>query len=110
MTAIAMRRQNHERSFRTPLSLTDRLFNKNKVCQLLRRLPDYCLGSININLSKDLISNQVETDTLRLYGVAALDGLDKNNTVSNVAAISHIYFKFIPFDSIIPHFPKLRVR
>lgn len=53
---------------------------------------------------------EVETDTLRLYGAAALDGLDKNNTVSNVAAISHIYFKFIPYDSIVPHFPKLRVR
>ena len=52
----------------------------------------------------------METDTLRLYGPGALDGLDKNNIVANVAAISHIYFKFIPFDDIVPHFPKLRVR
>ena len=52
----------------------------------------------------------MDNDTLRLYGASALDGIDKNGTVANVSAITQIYFKFIPYDSIVPHFPKLRVR
>jgi len=89
----------------------DAILNAEKKWQLDYDPSQQCIDEKPVTFENGMSHyTEVETDTLRLYGPGALDGLDKNNTVANVAAISHIYFKFIPFDDIVTHFPKLRVR
>ncbi|GFO31885.1 leucine-rich repeat-containing protein 49-like protein [Plakobranchus ocellatus] len=53
---------------------------------------------------------QIEGDTLSLYGPQSLDAFDRNWGVQVAGAVSTIVFKFIDFDAIVRQLPKIRVR
>ncbi|XP_005090720.3 leucine-rich repeat-containing protein 49, partial [Aplysia californica] len=53
---------------------------------------------------------QIEGDTLSLYGPQSLDAFDRNWGVQAAGAVNVIVFKFIDFDAIVKQLPKIRVR
>ncbi|XP_059163229.1 leucine-rich repeat-containing protein 49-like isoform X2 [Physella acuta] len=53
---------------------------------------------------------QIEGDTLSLYGVQSLEAFDRNWGVQAAGTVNVIVFKFIDFDSIVKQLPKIRVR
>ena len=53
---------------------------------------------------------QIEGDTLSLYGPQSLEAFDRNWGMQAAGAVNTIVFKFIDFDSIVKQLPKIRVR
>ncbi|CAL1537613.1 unnamed protein product [Lymnaea stagnalis] len=53
---------------------------------------------------------QIEGDTLSLYGAQSLDAFERNWGVQAAGAVTVIVFKFIDFDAIVKQLSKIRVR
>ncbi|KAH9494929.1 Leucine-rich repeat-containing protein 49 [Bulinus truncatus] len=53
---------------------------------------------------------QIEGDTLSLYGVQSLDAFERNWGYQSAGAVNTIVFKFIDFDAIVKYLPKVRAR
>ncbi|BFY97135.1 hypothetical protein BsWGS_00175 [Bradybaena similaris] len=53
---------------------------------------------------------QIEGDTLSLYGLQSLDAFDRNWGIQAAGVVTVIIFKFIDFDAIVRQLPKIRVR
>ena len=52
----------------------------------------------------------LDGEVLNLYGSGAIPALDRNWGVQAAGHVTSISFKFIDFDHISPHFPKIRAR
>ncbi|XP_032870995.1 leucine-rich repeat-containing protein 49 isoform X2 [Amblyraja radiata] len=53
---------------------------------------------------------ELERDTLHLYGLGALESLERSWGVQSAAAVTTVSFMFIDFDEIIPMLPRLRIK
>ncbi|CAG5118268.1 unnamed protein product, partial [Candidula unifasciata] len=53
---------------------------------------------------------QIEGDTLSLYGSQSLEAFDRNWGIQAAGVVTVIIFKFIDFDAIVRQLPKIRVR
>lgn len=53
---------------------------------------------------------ELDGDTLRLFGVGALEALERGWGVQTAAAVTVITFRYISFDAIVPTLPRIRVK
>nr|XP_023675475.1 leucine-rich repeat-containing protein 49-like isoform X2 [Paramormyrops kingsleyae]XP_023675476.1 leucine-rich repeat-containing protein 49-like isoform X2 [Paramormyrops kingsleyae] len=53
---------------------------------------------------------ELSGDTLRLFGLGALDALDRSWAAQSPDSITTIAFRYIPFNAIVPMLPRVRVR
>lgn len=53
---------------------------------------------------------ELNGDTLRLFGLGALDALDGSGAAQSPDTITTIAFRYIPFNAIVPLLPRVRVR
>ncbi|RUS69701.1 hypothetical protein EGW08_022537 [Elysia chlorotica] len=94
----------------------DRVRSGSRRRGLENRLParnekDIGLANNNTVIGDGLnMLEQIEGDTLYLYGPQSLDAFDRNWGVQVAGAVSTIVFKFIDFDAIVRQLAKIRVR
>ncbi|KAM4743927.1 leucine-rich repeat-containing protein 49 [Anableps anableps] len=53
---------------------------------------------------------ELDGDTLRLFGLGALEALERGWGVQTAGAVTVITFRFINFDAIVPALPRIRVK
>lgn len=53
---------------------------------------------------------ELDGDTLRLFGLGALEALERGWGVQTAAAVTVITFRYISFDAIVPTLPRIRVK
>ncbi|KAI1889492.1 hypothetical protein AGOR_G00163440 [Albula goreensis] len=53
---------------------------------------------------------ELDGDTLRLFGLGALEALERGWGVQTAGAVTVITFRYIPFDAIVPLLPRIRVK
>ncbi|XP_061101674.1 leucine-rich repeat-containing protein 49-like isoform X1 [Conger conger] len=53
---------------------------------------------------------ELDGDTLRLFGLGALEALERGWGVQTAGAVTVITFRYIPFDAIVPTLPRIRVK
>ncbi|XP_054892995.1 leucine-rich repeat-containing protein 49 isoform X2 [Poeciliopsis prolifica] len=53
---------------------------------------------------------ELDGDTLRLFGLGALEALERGWGVQTAGAVTVIAFRFINFDAIVPTLPRIRVK
>ncbi|XP_043952296.1 leucine-rich repeat-containing protein 49 isoform X3 [Gambusia affinis] len=53
---------------------------------------------------------ELDGDTLRLFGLGALEALERGWGVQTAGAVNIITFRFINFDAIVPTLPRIRVK
>lgn len=53
---------------------------------------------------------ELDGDTLRLFGLGALEALERGWGAQTAGAVTVIAFRYIPFDAIAPTLPRIRVK
>nr|XP_020448057.1 leucine-rich repeat-containing protein 49 isoform X2 [Monopterus albus] len=53
---------------------------------------------------------ELDGDTLRLFGLGALEALERGWRVQTAGAVNVITFRYINFDAIVPTLPRIRVK
>lgn len=53
---------------------------------------------------------ELDGDTLRLFGLGALEALERGWGVQTAAAVTVVTFRYISFDAIVPTLPRIRVK
>lgn len=78
---------------------------------VLCRSPDGMLASglQGLSIAESHLA-ELERDTLHLYGLGALESLERSWGVQSAAAVTTVSFMFIDFDEIIPMLPRLRIK
>ncbi|XP_061621476.1 leucine-rich repeat-containing protein 49 isoform X3 [Phyllopteryx taeniolatus] len=67
-------------------------------------------GSVtSLSLSESHLA-ELDSDTLRLFGLGALDALERGWGVQTAGAVTVIAFRYIHFDAIVPMLPRIRVK
>lgn len=92
---------------------------KHTLCVLLTKTEQKCLccravetGSSSVqslSLSDSHLA-ELDGDTLRLFGLGALEALERGWGVQTAAAVTVITFRYISFDAIVPTLPRIRVK
>ncbi|MED6254876.1 hypothetical protein ATANTOWER_001435 [Ataeniobius toweri] len=67
-------------------------------------------GSVQSLSLSDSHLAELEGDTLRLFGLGALEALERGWGVQTAGAVTVIAFRFINFDVIVPTLPRIRVK
>ncbi|XP_069029946.1 leucine-rich repeat-containing protein 49 isoform X1 [Embiotoca jacksoni] len=67
-------------------------------------------GSIQSLSLSDSHLAELDGDTLRLFGLGALEALERGWGVQTAGAVTVITFRYINFDAIIPTLPRIRVK
>lgn len=76
----------------------------------LCRLVETGSGSVQSLLLSDTHLAELDGDTLRLFGLGALEALERGWGVQTAAAVTVITFRYISFDAIVPTLPRIRVK
>uniref|UniRef100_A0A3P9IAJ1 Leucine rich repeat containing 49 n=2 Tax=Oryzias latipes TaxID=8090 RepID=A0A3P9IAJ1_ORYLA len=63
----------------------------------------------SLSLSESHLA-ELDGDTLRLFGLGALEALERGWGVQTAGAVTVITFRYINFDGIIPSLPRIRVK
>ncbi|XP_061879359.1 leucine-rich repeat-containing protein 49 [Entelurus aequoreus] len=67
-------------------------------------------GSVqSLSLSESHLA-ELDGDTLRLFGLGALEALERSWGAQTAGAVTVITFRYIQFDAIVPTLPKIRVK
>ncbi|XP_024151398.1 leucine-rich repeat-containing protein 49 [Oryzias melastigma] len=67
-------------------------------------------GSVqSLSLSESHLA-ELDGDTLRLFGLGALEALERGWGVQTAGAVTVITFRYINFDAIVPSLPRIRVK
>ena len=76
----------------------------------LCRLVEAGSGSVqSLSLSDNHLA-ELDGDTLRLFGLGALEALERGWGVQTAGAVTVITFRYINFDAIVPTLPRIRVK
>ncbi|XP_038138516.1 leucine-rich repeat-containing protein 49 [Cyprinodon tularosa] len=67
-------------------------------------------GSVQSLSLSDSHLAELDGDTLRLFGLGALEALERGWGVQTAGAVTVIAFRFINFDAIVPTLPRIRVK
>ncbi|XP_037835708.1 leucine-rich repeat-containing protein 49 isoform X2 [Kryptolebias marmoratus] len=67
-------------------------------------------GSIQSLSLSDSHLAELDGDTLRLFGIGALEALERGWGVQTAGAVNVITFRYINFDAIVPTLPRIRVK
>uniref|UniRef100_A0A3Q2DYT4 Leucine rich repeat containing 49 n=1 Tax=Cyprinodon variegatus TaxID=28743 RepID=A0A3Q2DYT4_CYPVA len=79
-------------------------------CFFLPRLVETGSGSVQSLSLSDSHLAELDGDTLRLFGLGALEALERGWGVQTAGAVTVIAFRFINFDAIVPTLPRIRVK
>ncbi|AWP01933.1 putative leucine-rich repeat-containing protein 49 [Scophthalmus maximus] len=63
----------------------------------------------SLSLSESHLA-ELDGDTLRLFGLGALEALERGWGVQTAGAVTVITFRYISFDAIVPTLPRIRVK
>uniref|UniRef100_A0A665VPB5 Leucine rich repeat containing 49 n=1 Tax=Echeneis naucrates TaxID=173247 RepID=A0A665VPB5_ECHNA len=74
------------------------------------RLLDSGSGSVQSLSLSDSHLAELDGDTLRLFGLGALEALERGWGVQTAGAVTVITFRYINFDAIVPTLPRIRVK
>ncbi|CAL9702062.1 unnamed protein product [Knipowitschia caucasica] len=67
-------------------------------------------GSVqSLSMSESHLA-ELDGETLRLFGLGALEALERGWGVQTAAAVTVITFRYINFDAIVPTLPRIRVK
>lgn len=66
-------------------------------------------GVQSLSLSDSHLA-ELDGDTLRLFGLGALEALERGWGVQTAGAVTVITFRYINFDAIVPTLPRIRVK
>uniref|UniRef100_A0A8C4IHF7 Leucine-rich repeat-containing protein 49 n=1 Tax=Dicentrarchus labrax TaxID=13489 RepID=A0A8C4IHF7_DICLA len=72
--------------------------------------PDEPSGSVQSLSLSDSHLAELDGDTLRLFGLGALEALERGWGVQTAGAVTVITFRYINFDAIVPTLPRIRVK
>uniref|UniRef100_A0A672ZKL4 Leucine rich repeat containing 49 n=1 Tax=Sphaeramia orbicularis TaxID=375764 RepID=A0A672ZKL4_9TELE len=72
--------------------------------------PDEPSGSIQSLSMSDSHLAELDGETLRLFGLGALEALERGWGVQTAGAVTVITFRYINFDAIVPTLPRIRVK
>ncbi|XP_051235873.1 leucine-rich repeat-containing protein 49 isoform X2 [Dicentrarchus labrax] len=67
-------------------------------------------GSVQSLSLSDSHLAELDGDTLRLFGLGALEALERGWGVQTAGAVTVITFRYINFDAIVPTLPRIRVK
>ncbi|XP_047437575.1 leucine-rich repeat-containing protein 49 isoform X2 [Mugil cephalus] len=67
-------------------------------------------GSVQSLSLSDSHLAELDGDTLRLFGLGALEALERGWGVQTAGAVTVITFRYINFDAIVPTLPRLRIK
>ncbi|CAI5646138.1 unnamed protein product [Oreochromis niloticus] len=67
-------------------------------------------GSVQSLSLSDSHLAELDGDTLRLFGLGALEALERGWGVQTAGAVTVITFRYISFDAIVPTLPRIRVK
>ncbi|XP_070762610.1 leucine-rich repeat-containing protein 49 [Enoplosus armatus] len=67
-------------------------------------------GSVQSLSLSDSHLAELDGDTLRLFGLGALEALERGWGVQTAGAVTVITFRYINFDAILPALPRIRVK
>ncbi|XP_034041571.1 leucine-rich repeat-containing protein 49 isoform X2 [Thalassophryne amazonica] len=67
-------------------------------------------GSVQSLSLSDSHLAELDGDTLRLFGLGALEALERGWGVQTAGAVTVIAFRYISFDAIVPTLPRIRVK
>lgn len=84
-------------------------FTTISVC-VLHRLVEAGSGSVQSLSLSDSHLAELDGDTLRLFGLGALEALERGWGVQTAGAVTVITFRYINFDAIVPTLPRIRVK
>lgn len=73
----------------------------------LYRLVDSSVQSLSMS---DSHLAELDGDTLRLFGLGALEALERGWGVQTAGAVTVITFRYVNFDAIVPTLPRIRVK
>lgn len=76
----------------------------------LSRLVETGSGNVQSLSLSDSHLAELDGDTLRLFGLGALEALERGWGVQTAGAVNIITFRFINFDAIVPTLPRIRVK
>uniref|UniRef100_A0A3Q4GNB0 Leucine rich repeat containing 49 n=1 Tax=Neolamprologus brichardi TaxID=32507 RepID=A0A3Q4GNB0_NEOBR len=74
------------------------------------RLVEAGSGSVQSLSLSDSHLAELDGDTLRLFGLGALEALERGWGVQTAGAVTVITFRYINFDAIVPTLPRIRVK
>lgn len=74
------------------------------------RLVETGSGSIQSLSLSDSHLAELDGDTLRLFGLGALEALERGWGVQTAGAVTVITLRYINFDAIVPTLPRIRVK
>lgn len=74
------------------------------------RLVESGSGSIQSLSLSDSHLAELDGDTLRLFGLGALEALERGWGVQTAGAVTVITLRYINFDAIVPTLPRIRVK
>ncbi|XP_028299043.1 leucine-rich repeat-containing protein 49 isoform X2 [Gouania willdenowi] len=74
------------------------------------RLLEAGSGSVQSLSLSDCHLAELDGDTLRLFGLGALEALERGWGVQTAGAVTVITFRYINFDAIVPTMPRIRVK
>lgn len=74
------------------------------------RLVEAGSGSVQSLSLSDSHLAELDGDTLRLFGLGALEALERGWGVQTAGAVTVITFRYIIFDAIVPTLPRIRVK
>lgn len=80
------------------------------MCVRTYRLTETGSGSIQSLSLSDSHLAELDGDTLRLFGLGALEALERGWGVQTAGAVTVITFRYINFDAIVPTLPRIRVK
>ncbi|XP_044030324.1 leucine-rich repeat-containing protein 49 isoform X2 [Siniperca chuatsi] len=74
------------------------------------KLVETGIGSVQSLSLSDSHLAELDGDTLRLFGLGALEALERGWGVQTAGAVTVITFRYINFDTIVPTLPRIRVK
>ncbi|KAM9861420.1 leucine-rich repeat-containing protein 49 isoform 2-T2 [Aulostomus maculatus] len=74
------------------------------------KLVDTGSGSVQSLSLSDSHLAELDGDTLRLFGLGALEALERGWGAQTAGAVTVITFRYINFDAIVPTLPRIRVK
>uniref|UniRef100_A0A672IGV9 Leucine rich repeat containing 49 n=1 Tax=Salarias fasciatus TaxID=181472 RepID=A0A672IGV9_SALFA len=77
---------------------------------LAQELVETGSGSVQSLSLSDSHLAELDGDTLRLFGLGALEALERGWGVQTAGAVTVITFRYINFDAIVPTLPRIRVK
>lgn len=77
------------------------------VCSRLLEAGGASLQSLSLS---DSHLAELDGETLRLFGLGALEALERGWGVQTAGAVTVIAFRYIHFDAIVPTLPRIRVK